>query len=524
MQSADVRAIVSDQQGCLRMQEWLRQHAGDVGSMHLACKARKEQPLLQLAYADLTQLQSLSLKRLQLAFCSSSASMGCMQEQAVPSAAAASGAGASPSSEDSPSDAAQVTAAGASWLPQLLRLKLKHCTLRVSSLQLLSRISSLTSLQLHGLQLVSTGAADGSITPAQVSTAICCVLQQLPALADLALGTSECHVLYTHSPADLPALQRLTLGGGFAGGTLAGLPAGITYLHLQPCGSRCLHVDPGATELMQLSKLQHLRLSKATIPAALLLQLTMVQRITFDDAWAAALGNEGQMHLRKTSRQALQLLAACKRLQRLRHLEFKYMNDSSVVSALGVLTQLTALEVTEQGMPSERGALHKALQQKLPQLRLLRLVAEPQPSGPPRTYSWDHRDKPSCLDGSDMRSIAEHCPNLEHLALREVVGPSVFSGCIQTLSVLQTLCVSGAAYKDSVSAAVAQMSSLKAVHWSDSPLTVAGLQRLTALTALTRLEVTRCPAVAGLLGTAMCSGHAANSGAELALQCADTVS
>lgn len=511
-----MQAAISDQLGCQRMQNWLRQHAGELGSMHLACKVCKDQPLLQLPCADLTQLQSLSLNRLQLGVCSSVASTGCMQEELGPLLAASASSGAG--------DALPV-AAGASWLPQLQRLRLKHCALTFSNLQLLSRISRLTSLQLHGLQLASTRAADDPVSPAQLSTAIRHILQQLPALKDLALGTSAWQVVPVQFPADQPALQRLTLGGGFAAGSLTGLPAGVTCLHLQPCGSRCLHVDPGATGLTKLSNLQHLQLTKATLPAALLSQLTAVQRITLADAWAVALGNEGppQVHTRNTSRQPQQLLAACKRLQQLRHLEFKYMNDSSVISALGVLTQLTALEVTEQGMPLERGTLHKVLQQKLPQLRLLRLVAEPQPSGPPRTYSWDHRDKPSCLDGSDMRSIAENCPNLEHLALLGLVGPSVFSGCLQALPRLQTLCVSGAAFKDSVAAAVAQMTSLKALQWSDGSLTVAGLQRLTVLTALTRLEVARCPAVAGLLGKAMYSGCAAGSDAQLVLQCFDKV-
>lgn len=149
---------------------------------------------------------------------------------------------------------------------------------------------------------------------------------------------------------------------------------------------------------------------------------------------------------------------------------------------------------------------------QLPQICSLRLVAAPQQSGPRRSFSWDHRDKPSCLNGSDMRNIVDSFRNLEHLSLLGVVGPSVFAGCLANLSCLQSLCVSGPAFKDCVAAAVPRMTGLKSLQWRDSDtLTVASLQRLTALSALSRLEVASCP------------GLPLGAPAQLLLQCTQDV-
>jgi hypothetical protein len=55
------------------------------------------------------------------------------------------------------------------------------------------------------------------------------------------------------------------------------------------------------------------------------------------------------------------------------------------------------------------------------------------------------------------------------------------------------LIVAGAAFDSAAAKAVAQLKGLQCLEWSDSPLTDAGLQQLTALTGLTRLRVIRCP-------------------------------
>jgi hypothetical protein len=284
-------------------------------------------------------------------------------------------------------------------------------------------------------------------------------------------------------------------------------------------------VDRDADQLAQLSKLQHLQLSKAEIPAVLLAQMTSVQRVTLASAWAVAPLPEPVMAAAQphavhsmpvTSSRVRGLIAALSRLPQVQHLECADMNDSTIPCVLRALTQLTAFEVTEQGMPTECGVLQRVLL-PLPQMRSLRLVAQPQQSGPRRSYSWDSRDKPSCLNGSDMRSIVDSCRGLEHLSLLGVVGPSVFAGCLASLSCLQSLCVSGPAFKDSVAAAVARMTGLKSLQWSDSDtLSVTGLQRLTALTALSYLEVASCPGL--LLGAA-----AGSAGAQLLLQCTQEV-
>lgn len=517
--SVDVSTSLADQHSCQHTQEWLLQNGGRVSSLQLAGRAIKEQPLLQLPCDGLTQLHSLYINRLQLALYSSSPGQVLLQHHGSHDDSCGCSA-ATPAAEAAAVLPPLSALAAAALLPQLQDLKVKQCALNMASLQLLSAVTSLTSLHLHGL-LVTATAGDTLCTSAQTSSAVRQLLQHLPALTDLGLGTAAWEVVPVQFPAHRPALQRLTLGGGFACSTLAGLPAGLTFLHLQPCGSRCLHVDAGATRLTQLTSLRHLQLTKVDFPAALLSKMSALQRLTLSGAWVGSPFVGAEVHLPDASSKVQQLLAACRQLPQLQQLDFSYMNDSSVACALPVLTQLTALEITEQGMPVERGTLQNVLARKLPQLQVLRLVAEPQHTGPRRTYSWDHRDKPSCLDGSDMRSIPDNCPGLQHLSLLGVVGPSVFVGCIQSLSCLQELCLSGAAFKDQTAAAVAQISSLRSIQWSDSPLTIAGMQRLTALTGLTALEVGRCPAVAGLAGAGACSSGACSSNStdgELKLQ------
>ena len=83
----------------------------------------------------------------------------------------------------------------------------------------------------------------------------------------------------------------------------------------------------------------------------------------------------------------------------------------------------------------------------------------------------------------------------------------------------------GTAFKDSAAVAVAQLTSLQSLDWSDSPLTTAGLQKLTALTGLTRLAVAGCPQAV----TARLSRSIQNAGGmsqldnKLVLQCDDAV-
>lgn len=136
-------------------------------------------------------------------------------------------------------------------------------------------------------------------------------------------------------------------------------------LPASPSGrSRCLRVDAGADQLVQLGNLQHLQLSKAEFPAALLAQMTTVQRVTLVGAWAVAPFPEplwqhmtAQLHsvhpLPVTSSRVRDLMAAMIHLPQLEHLECGDMNDSSGPCMLRALTQLTELEITEQGMPTE---------------------------------------------------------------------------------------------------------------------------------------------------------------------------
>lgn len=164
--------------------------------MQLTSKAdnKARRPLLRLP-RGLTQLCSLSARRLELDL--QHPSMGTVTSTA---------------------------AAQRVLLPQLRSIQLQQCMMSPSSLEALPSLQSLTSLHMHELHVTSAGAD-------WLSTALSQVLQQLPALTDVELGSSAAYIalLHVQFPADRPDLQRVTLGGVFARGTLAGLPASLTF-------------------------------------------------------------------------------------------------------------------------------------------------------------------------------------------------------------------------------------------------------------------------------------------------------
>lgn len=555
--STDVQTVLADTDSCQSLHAWLQHHGGHVCTLEVAHAGTTTRPQLKLPCSSLSQLKRLSVKRLNLSLCSSTPILGpVLQPTANPGAHAApahasgssssgknsGGSSAAAGSPDSaatppaptqPSAPAPAPAAALELLPQLQQLQLTHCTLPVPSIILLTRLTNLTSLHIHSLQGYHPGDSsfvsteDTAVAASELSVVLSCCLNQLPNLTDLSLSAPATETM-TLQARSLP-LQQLKLAGGFAAGALTHLPAGLTYLQLQPSSSNtCQHLRP-ATGLAQLTNLRHLHLYRCTIPAAILARLTSLQHLTFERACAVpsepgdagnADGIWGCMQLGTSRVNAL--LVALRQLPQLQHLELLYVNDNAVVEALSALTQLTALRIAEQGQPTECGVLQKVLQgRRLPQLRLLHLVAElltpasclqaassssgsrrssssgnsgsrssdsGSSNGSSRAYSWDHRDKASCLGGRDLGCIVECCPGLQDLALHGVVGPTVFTWPLQRLSSLQSLSMAGAAFKDSAAAAVAQISSLQAVQWQDSPLSVMGLQQLTALTRLTQLR------------------------------------
>jgi len=502
---AFITAVLPQQHSCQSLHDWLTagQRGQHITKLQIALRASTGKPRLFLPCNQLSRLQTLCLKQLDAVLCSSKAATGCCSSSSSSAAV-----------QDAYGQAVPSPAAGVALLPQLRQLQLLQCRISLATLQLLSQLTSLTSLELQGLQVADHMDSTTPVSTAQLSTALT-ILQEMPRLSDLSLGTSAWEMVPVHIPGSSPSLQRLALTGGFARRSLAGLPASLTCLQLHPSSGSCLHLR-AATGLTELaSSLRHLQLTKATIPAALLAKLTALQHLSMSSAWAVCaepgdVGNADELwgYRRFGNSRVKPLLAALQQLPHLQHLVLEYQNSSETLATLTAATQLTAFELAEHGMPFESGALQKAIGSKaLPQLRLLRLAAEQRgPSVRPGLHSWDHRDKPSCINDHDIRSITKSCPNLKHLVLHGVVGTNVSTGCLQSLSGLRHLTVSGAAFKDSAAAAVAQIHSLRSLVWGDSPLTVAGLQRLTGLQGLTRLEVVRCPAIDGSCSTAIVCG------------------
>jgi hypothetical protein len=104
-----------------------------------------------------------------------------------------------------------------------------------------------------------------------------------------------------------------------------------------------------------------------------------------------------------------------------------------------------------------------------------------------------HGVQDHCLDSKDINSIVDSCPVLQSLRLSHVVCPSADVHSLSQLgATLDTLNVAGAAFKGSAARAVAQLTNLQTLEWRNGPLGDAGLRQFTALTALTKLQLSNC--------------------------------
>lgn len=150
-------------------------------------------------------------------------------------------------------------------------------------------------------------------------------------------------------------------------------------------------------------------------------------------------------------------------------------------------------------MPLPQGVLKHVFPagKQMPQLRGLKLVGGVSLQ---RIYDWVAADDQgaglmSCVDGFVMDRIAQCCPGLTFCRFAGVLMPqrSTVEELRSLPPSLQELHVSGAAFGDHAAVAVAHLTNLNTLVWGRSPLTPAGLQRLTALQGLTQLTMPTCP-------------------------------
>lgn len=86
------------------------------------------------------------------------------------------------------------------------------------------------------------------------------------------------------------------------------------------------------------------------------------------------------------------------------------------------------------------------------------------------------------------------CPNLVSLNVQSTVKPGDISPLLQLPTSCVSLSVGGRAFYDAAAAVVAQLTQLTKLKWLSSPgLTDAGLEQLTALTALRSLHMDGMP-------------------------------
>jgi hypothetical protein len=331
------------------------------------------------------------------------------------------------------------------------------------------------------------------------------ILQHLTALTKLQLSCTDYtldvqgHALEAVSA--LQHLQRLSImvQKGLDYSILGRLPPSITALELsgdtggvEDASADDLKGDwlnlKNAPFLQGLSSLQHLLLRDvlfntsrfADLPTAPLTFLQLENVVGYPDEDGAA------------------LLAALNQLTGLKHLalganfwecELAPEQFSALTAASG-LTALHILGRSEQPLPE--GALEHIFPEgrQLPELQLLRLDC--------RIKTEDEADDyyQGCMWPDDVCCIADCCPALQHLQLLRVVRPTADADWVHSMQQLplslSALSLAGSALRHEVAAAVARLTGLQSLVWTDSPIKQAGLQRLTALTGLTRLELARC--------------------------------
>jgi hypothetical protein len=188
------------------------------------------------------------------------------------------------------------------------------------------------------------------------------------------------------------------------------------------------------------------------------------------------------------------LLTALSSLTRLQDLTLSNMfgMDTETVTpaqfaALTASSHLTQLTVTREDMVAlARGAAQHMFPPGRRMQSLQKLVIETGLCHLEALEDW-------CLDGPDLASIIQACPNLQCLCVKHSVKPGVdLSPLLQLPQCCERLMVAGAAFTDAAAPLIAQLTQLEYLVWAHSPgLTDAGLERLVGL-ELYRLYVYKC--------------------------------
>jgi hypothetical protein len=362
-------------------------------------------------------------------------------------------------------------------IPSLKKLVLEHSTgwcgeafslswqgsLHLSfSARILQQLTGLT-----GLQLSCTESLLGLQGNALEAVSALQHLQRLTVMVQLGLdfdvlGRLPSSIIALELSGDMHGVEDATVAADQYGNVwphVAHVPILQGLTGLQHLVLRDLLIDP--------SRLEPLHITPLTF-----LQLAMVVNRPAEDGTA--------------------LLAALQQLTGLKHLALRGNFWGSLLapqqfSALVAASGLTALHIWGRGdQPLPCRALRRMLRAgKLPQLQVLRLDCKilNQHQAPDRFTG--------CVRASDLCLLAKRCPALQQLSLLHVVRhtDAYWVGIILHLpQSLRALSLAGRALDDAAAKGVAQLTALQDLKLTDSPVTEAGLQHLTALQRLTRLE------------------------------------
>jgi hypothetical protein len=121
---------------------------------------------------------------------------------------------------------------------------------------------------------------------------------------------------------------------------------------------------------------------------------------------------------------------------------------------------------------------------------------------------WNSDDTAGFMTAAELTSMFAACPALVALYLPNALQTGDLTPLLQLPKSVTLLSVGGAAFVDSAAAVVAQLTQLRNLNWEVSPdLTDAGLQQLTALRGLTRLELFSVPGLSQEVIDVGCTEH-----------------
>lgn len=384
-------------------------------------------------------------------------------------------------------------------LPRLQQLHLEYCNLHSADClaQLVSGSSALTSLVVEGYPFADHSCGQ----QLRFSEPLYGLLaQQLSQLVELRLP---------YLSFSLPVLERLkgmqTLHDlacdvsdvVASDGWSAHLPSSLTRLRLG-AGHTHEHAIPLSPQLQHLaSSLRELHLLDVPVEPEQLAGMTGLNVLCLRSCMLQP------AHDVTSAVGTAALLAALQQMTQLRHLQLADLNLDTETGPIGQWSALTAsrqLRFLEVEYCMWDALPEGAAQHIFPPGRQLLQLHTLHLTGLGSTFE-DH----TWLDGADVGRLISACPRLEDLCLANALCEDAdVSVLLQLPQCCSSLTIAGAAFNDAAVRVIVELTSLKELCWRDSPaLSDVGLQQLSALTALTQVEVSNCGLSANVLEAAM---------------------